>query len=176
MSLASLELSGIAALAGGKSSTLDDARLLEHAGLFGVNMFVCGLGLRALSEHHEAGTVLMKLGSVLGATMYGTRYLATDESGPKAGAMSSSTWLPVVLAAVGLGAVGMAWGWGAPPSPDSDPRRAHMLDQLHLSEMLLARYPKRSSDPVTRRMRMDHEEDYRRYYRELFGEEPSHVP
>ena len=113
MSLASLELSGITALASSKKTTLDDARVLEHAGLFGVNMFVCGLGLRALSEHHEAGTVLMKLGSVLGASMYGTRYLVADETGPKAGAMSSSAWLPVVLAggarAAARGGGGSRW-------------------------------------------------------------------
>lgn len=51
-----------------------------------------------------------------------------------------------------------------------------VLDQLHVSEELLARYPKRSTDPVTRRFRLQHEADYRRYYRELFGEDPTHIP
>jgi len=71
--MSALEDRGLAQLS---APSLDERKVMSDAGLLGVHMFISGLGLLVLSEHRDAGVVLMKIGSVLGVSMYGARMLA----------------------------------------------------------------------------------------------------
>lgn len=91
-----------------------DAVLLSDVGAFGLNMSVIGVGMLALSSHHEAGADLVKLGAVLMGAGYGVYTLATGEL-PKLTSRTGdldARWAPVLDWAPKVG-LGFSLGVGA---------------------------------------------------------------